>query len=636
MPAMPSSRSPGPLPMSSRHLAGNRPIRRLTQAVIVTLLAASPARSAAAQTRYDVKEHYQKYEYQIPMRDGVKLFTAVYVPRDTATTWPILISRTPYSAAPYGPDAYSRFLGPGMRFAQEGYIFVTQDVRGRYHSEGHFVHMTPHRENKGPRDVDESTDTWDTIDWLVKNVPHNNGRAGLWGISYGGFFATAGMIDAHPALKAVSPQAPQADWFMGDDTRHNGAFFLASTFNFMAMCGRLGSGTSMSCGQPFDFGTKDGYKFFLGMGSLATAESKYFKGQVPGWTEFMDHGTYDGFWQARNILPHLKRIRPAVLTVGGWYDANNFYGALHVFEAIEQQSPGADNAIVIGPWYHGQWARDEGSKVGRLTFGSKTGEEFQSTMLIPFFDYHLKGKGAHPTAKAYVYETGANRWHTYDAWPPKQAVSRAISLSAGGALTFDHPKAGGTPADQYVSDPAKPVPSVPGQSTDMDPDYMAQDQRFVAGRPDVLVYQGDPMTEELTIAGPVSPTLFVTSSGTDGDWVVKVIDVHPDGFQELVRGDVMRAKFRNSFEKPEPLVPGKVAKIDFTMPDVYHTFKKGHRMMIQVQSSWFPLVDRNPGKFVDIYHATDADFQKTTIRVFRSAGQNSRVTFSVLPGNLTP
>ena len=609
-----------------------RPLPKLMAALVLGIMPAS----AAAQPRYDVREHYQKHEYQIPMRDGVKLFTAVYAPRDTSKTYPLLMSRTPYSAAPYGPDAYSGFLGPGRRWAEEGYIFVTQDVRGRYHSEGHFVHMTPQKANKGPKDVDESTDTWDTVDWLIKNVPHNNGRAGLWGISYPGFFAAAGLIDAHPALKAVSPQAPQADWFMGDDTRHNGAFFLASTFNFMEACGRLGTGASMSCGKPFDFGTTDGYQFFLDMGPLATAEAKYFQGQSPGWTDFMDHGNYDAFWQARNILPHLKNIRPAVMTVGGWYDANNFYGALHVFESIERQSPGTDNAIVIGPWYHGQWARDEGSKVGQLTFGSKTGEEYQATMLLPFFDYHLKGKGARPHTKAYVYETGANRWRTFDTWPPKQAVSRAINLAAGGALSYERPKGGATPADEYVSDPAKPVPSVPGQSTDMDPDYMAQDQRFVNGRPDVLVYQGEPMGEDLTIAGPVSPTLFVTSSGTDGDWVVKVIDVHPDGFQELVRGDVMRAKFRNSFEKPEPLVPGKVAQVDFTMPDVFHTFRKGHRMMVQVQSSWFPLVDRNPQTFVDIYHATAADFRKATMRVYRSGSQNSRVTFSVLPGSLIP
>ena len=586
---------------------------------------------------FDVKSGYVKYEYQIPMRDGVKLFTAVYVPRDTTLAWPILLNRTPYSVRPYGTENYPSRLGPGLTWAKEQpYIYASQDVRGRYRSEGHFVHMTPHKPSKGPKDVDESTDTWDTIDWLVKNVRPNNGRVGLWGISYGGFFVAAGMIDAHPALKAASPQAPQADWFMGDDTRHNGAFFLTSTFNFMYACGRRGEGTSMGCQRGFEFGTDDGYKFFLEMGPLKNAEEKYFKGQSPGWTEFMEHGTYDKFWQDRNILPHLRNIRPAVLTVGGLYDANNYYGALHVFQAIEKQSPRTDNAIVIGPWSHGQWAINEGSKLGGLTFGSKTGEEFQATILAPFFAYHLKGTGDRLRAKVYAYETGANRWHQLDTWPPKQAVARSIYLDAGGALSWQPPSKSDKPADGYVSDPANPVPFVGVKSTDMDPDYMAQDQRFVTGRPDVLFYQGQRLTEHVTVAGPVSPTLYVTSSGTDGDWIVKVIDVHPDGFQELVRGDVVRAKFRNSFEQPEPLEPGKVTQLDFVMPDVYHTFRKGHRMMVQVSSSWFPLVDRNPQTFVDIYKATEADFQKATVQVHRSGAQASRITFRVLPQSLTP
>jgi putative CocE/NonD family hydrolase len=584
---------------------------------------------------FDIKSGYVKSEYQIPMRDGVKLFTAVYVPRDTTVSWPILLNRTPYSVRPYGTENYPRRLGPGLRWAEEQpYIYVSQDVRGRYRSEGHFEHMTPHKPSKRPKDIDESTDTWDTIDWLVKHVRGNNGRVGLWGISYGGFFAAAGMIDAHPALKAVTPQAPQADWFMGDDTRHNGAFFLTSTFNFMYACGRKGEGTSMECRRGFDFGTDDGYKFFLEMGPLRNAEEKYFKGQSPGWTDFMEHGTYDKFWQDRSILRHLKDIRPAVLTVGGYYDANNYYGALHVFQSIEKQSPGTDNRLVIGPWSHGQWAINEGSTLGGLTFGSKSGEEFQADIMVPFFAHHLKATGDGLRAKVYAFETGANRWHQLDTWPPKQAVSRPIYLDAGGTLSSQPPAKGG--ADSYVSDPANPVPFVGKKSTDMDPDYMAQDQRFVTGRPDVLFYQGQPLTEELTVAGPVSPTLFVSSTGTDGDWIVKVIDVHPDGFQELVRGDVVRAKFRNSFETPEPLEPGKVAQLDFVMPDVYHTFRKGHRMMVQVQSSWFPLVDRNPQTFVDIYQATEADFQKATVQVHRSGAQASRITFRVLPNSLTP
>jgi len=605
-------------------------VRRSIAALAVGAVSLIAGRSAAGQ-RGDpsyIRAHYEKREVSIPMRDGVKLFTAIYQPKDTSRTYPFLLTRTPYSVAPYGPDAYPGQLGPAPGFVASGYIFVSQDVRGRYRSEGHFVHMTPQKAIKrSVSDVDESTDTYDTIDWLLENVPRNNGRAGLWGISYSGFFAAAGLIDAHPALKAVSPQAPQADWFAGDDTHHNGAFFLTSTFNFMAVCGRLGTGTSMSCGKRFDFGTPDGYAFFLELGPLANADTKYFHGQVPGWTAMMEHGTYDGFWQARNILPHVRNVTPAVLTVGGWYDANNFYGALHLFETIEKQSPQTDNAIVIGPWYHGQWARDSGNAIGgeRLRFGSSTSVEYWHRMITPFFERHLKGGAKPERVKAYVFETGANRWRTFDTWPPNDGATRTIYLGAGKTLTTSVPK--GTPNDfeEYVSDPARPVPFVPGQSTDMDPDYMAQDQRFSAGRPDVLVYQGEPLAQELTIAGPVSPSILVSSTGTDGDWIVKLIDVHPDGFQELVRGDVVRAKFRTSLEKPEPLVPGKVTKLDFEMADVLHTFAKGHRLMVQVQSSWFPLVDRNPQTFVDIYRAKAADFRRATMRVWRGSGVVVRV-----------
>ncbi len=615
--------------------------RLLTAVLVVGMMAARTpafAQMSGAPGAAFVRERYQKREVMIPMRDGVKLFTAIYSPRDQVRPYPILMTRTPYSAAPYGPDAYPGFLGAGPGFAGLGYAFVTQDVRGRYRSEGHFVHMTPHKaEKRGPADVDESTDTYDTIDWLVKNVAGNNGRVGLWGISYSGFFAAAGMIDAHPALKAVSPQAPQTDWFLGDDTHHNGAFFLTSTFNFMAACGRISTSGSMSCGPGFDFGTTDGYQFFLNMGPLANVETKHFKGQVPGWTEMMEHGTYDSLWQSRNVLPHVKNITPAVLTVGGWYDANNFYGAIHLFETIDRQSPTTDNAIVIGPWTHGQWARDTGAAIGHLRFGANTGTEFQKTILIPFFEAHLRGDPPAKHPKAYVFETGTNRWRTFDTWPPKEGPSRSIYLSAGQALSSAPPKAGvGAEFEEWVSDPAKPLPFVPGPSTDMDPDYMAQDQRFGEGRPDVISYRGEVLTEDLTIVGPVRPTLFVATTGTDGDWVVKLIDIHPDGFQELIRGDVVRAKFRNSFEKPEALVPGQVTQLDFVMPDVFHTFRPGHRMMVQVQGSWFPLVDRNPQTFVDIYRAKESDFQKATQRVYRTSTQSSRIVVNVMASRPIP
>lgn len=577
------------------------------------------------------KAHYEKHEYRIPMRDGVNLFTSVYEPRDSAQQHPILLTRTPYSVAPYGPDAYASMGDLSFRFVEAGYIFVAQDVRGRYYSEGKFVHMTPEKDQHGPSDIDESTDTYDTIDWLVKNIPHDNGRVGLWGISYPGFFASVGMIAAHPALKAISPQAPQADWFIGGDTHHNGAFFLASTFNFMAFFG------STTCGPPFRFDPANGYQFFLKMGPLGNADAEYFHGKSLGWTEMMEHGTYDSFWRARNILPHLRNIIPAVLSAGGWYDANNFYGALHVFEAVAQQSNKTADFFVAGPWEHGQWAGEKGDSLGALHFGADTSAFFSDNIEFPFFDHYLRDAEDPKLPKAYAFETGANRWRKFSSWPPANLTARSIYLREGHALSFEPPKnAGANSFDEYVSDPGNPVPFVPGAGTDMDSDYMANDQRFSANRPDVVVYESEPLADDLTIAGPITPRLFVSTSGTDSDWVVKLIDVHPDdgtgqgGFQELVRGDVMRGKFRNSFEKPEPFTPAKVTQVSMVMPDVLHTFQEGHRIMVQVQSSWFPLVDRNPQKFVDIYHATVADFQKATQRIYHAPGQNSQLAVGVL------
>ena len=610
----------------------------LALAIAACALYAQPSHAQASRvatvsdTNY-LRAHYSKREVMIPMRDGVKLFTSIYAPTGRAEKFPFLISRTPYSAAPYGDSLFARSIGPGAKFAEAGYIFVTQDVRGRYRSEGRFRHMTPHRGTKrGKQDVDESTDTYDTIDWLLRNVDGNNGRAGLWGISYPGFFATAGMIDAHPALKAVSPQAPQADWFLGDDTHHNGAFLLNSTFNFMLACGMRSVGASMTCNQGPDLGTTDGTKFYLQLGALGNADKRYFKGRSPGWTDMMRHGTYDDFWQKRNILAHLRAITPAVLVVGGLYDANNYYGALRVFEALERQSPTTDHAIVIGPWYHGQWARDSGSFVGDLKFGQRTSDTYQRDILLPFFDLNLKGRGQGKHPKAWVYETGRNEWRTFDQWPPKESIGRSIYLGAGNTLSSEPAKQGGDKGyEEWVTDPSKPAPFVASGGIDMDPDYMAHDQRFGASRPDVELYRGEALTQDLTIAGPVSPTLFVASTGTDGDWVVKLIDEHPDGFQELVRGDVMRAKFRKSFTKPSPLVPGEVTQLDFTMSDVFHTFRRGHRMIVQVQGSWFPLVDRNPQVFIDIYKAKASDFRSASQRVYRTAAQASRLSYRVLP-----
>jgi hypothetical protein len=515
--------------------------------------------------------------------------------------------------------------------------------------------MTPHRENKGPKDVDESTDTWDTIDWLVKHVPRNNGRVGLWGISYPGFFAAAGMIDAHPALKAVSPQAPQADWFMGDDTRHNGAFFLASTFDFMYSCGRAEPGKSATCQRGFDFGTKDGYKFYLEMGPLANADAKYLKGQSQGWTDFMEHGTYDDFWKARNIAAHLKSIKHAVMTVGGWFDAEDLAGPLLTYRTIEQTSPGATNVIVMGPWSHGGWSRGDGNRLGNLDFGSKTGAYYRESVEHAFFARHLKGESTEPVAEATMFQTGTNEWRRYDTWPPRNAVKKAFYFAAARRLSTEAP--GEAEAyDEYVSDPASPVPYLGYTAAGMRSDYMTEDQRFASTRPDVSVYETSPLEEDLRIAGPIEVDLQVSTTGTDSDFVVKLVDVYPGdfptpprkadddddgplpanavkmgGYQQLVRGEPFRGKFRNSFEKPEPFVPGQAARIHFNLPDVCHVFRRGHRVMVQVQSSWFPLVDLNPQTFLDIPKATPTDFRKATERIYRSKALASSVTLLVEP-----
>ena len=601
--------------------------------------------TASAQTAQPIEARYAKSEVRIPMRDGKELFTAVYTPRDTSRSYPVMLTRTPYSVGPYGSTAYPRGLGPSSRFADEGFIFVYQDVRGRYMSEGDFVHMTPWRGMAGAAATDESTDTYDTIEWVVKHIPHNNGRVGIWGISYPGFFTAAALVNAHPALKAASPQAPQADWFLGDDVHHHGAFLLASAFDFFTTSGLARPKPTTEHPHRFDFGTDDGYAFFLAMGPLANADRKYIKGGAPFWNDMMAHGTDDAFWEARRVGPHLQSVKPAVLTVSGWYDANNLHGALIVHEAITRQSPATSNRIALGPWSHGQWSRGTGDALGDLRFGTKTSEFFRDSIEFPFFKYYLEGGELLNLAPATAFETGSNRWRTFDSWPPKAATPKALYLHSAGALSLVAPLRGeGEAFDQYVSDPAAPVPFLERHNTGMKPDYMAYDQRFTSARPDVLVYRSEPLATDLTIAGSVRPTLFVSTSGTDGDWIVKLIDVHPDsssndgttnattgGFEELVRGDVMRGKFRDSYSHPKAFVPGKVEKVSFGMDDVLHTFKKGHRIMVHIQSSWFPLVDRNPQQFVDIYNAKPTDFARATERIYHSAVHASNIELPVLP-----
>ena len=614
------------------------PVFRFVLIFLPLALATLTFQPTALTDETDVKAFYTKTEQQIQMRDGVKLFTAIYTPKDQSQKYPIMLTRTPYSVSPYGPEAYRAALGPSELFQQEKFIFVYQDVRGRLMSEGEFVDVRPHKPKKaGPRDIDESTDTYDTIEWLVKNVPNNNGRVGMWGISYPGFYTSMGVIDAHPALKAASPQAPIADWFIGDDFHHNGTLFLAHTFNFFSGFGLpRPAPTKVGPTRRFTHGTTDGYRFFLDLGPLANVNSKYFKNEIAFWNDLMNHPNYDDFWQARNIRPHLRNIKPAVMTVGGWFDAEDLFGALNTYKTIEETNPGARNSLVMGPWYHGGWSRADGDMLGKVSFSQKTSQTYRQSVELPFFNCLLKDKCDRKLADAIVFETGSNQWREYESWPPKNVESREIFFNANGGLSFTA-AARGNAFDEYVSDPAHPVPYINNIAIGMTREYMVDDQRFAATRPDVLVYQTDVLDRDVTLAGPIKATLFVSTSGTDSDFVVKLIDVFPNdapesmgGYQMLVRGEPMRARFRNSFSKPEAMPPGKVTKIEFTLPDVNHAFQRGHRIMVQIQSSWFPLVDRNPQKFVDIYRASEADFHKATQRVYHAGANASKLTVSVL------
>ena len=603
---------------------------------------------STAQTEAEVKANYTKLEQLIPMRDGVKLFTAIYMPKDRSQPYPILLNRSPYSVSPYGAEQYRIALGPSLFMQNEKFIFVYQDVRGKFMSEGEWVEVRPHKPTKsGPKDFDESTDTYDTIEWLVKNVPNNNGRVGMWGISYPGFYASMGAIDAHPALKASSPQAPIADWFIGDDFHHNGALFLPHAFNFFATLGKRRPKPTTEFPPRFSHGTPDGYKFFLDLGPLPNANRKYLKGEIGFWNDLMEHPNYDAYWKARDVRPHLRNIKPAIMVVGGWFDAEDLFGALETYKTIERTNPGARNTLVMGPWFHGGWARSDGDALGDINFGSKTSLAYQETVELPFFNCLLKDKCSTEPPEAMVFETGSNQWRRYDSWPPKNVDARDLFLNANGKLSFtaDTAVAG---FDDYVSDPARPVPFINGVDPGMTREYMVEDQRFASRRPDVLVYQTDILDRDVTLAGPIKATLFVSTTGTDSDFIVKLIDVFPNstadpdpnptgvrmgGYQMLVRGEPMRARFRNSYSTPEAMTPGKVTKVEFTLPDVNHAFLRGHRIMIQIQSSWFPLVDRNPQKFVDINRATEADFQKATQRVYRSGTNRSRIAISVLKKN---
>ncbi len=596
-------------------------------------------------------EHYTKQETKIKMRDGVKLFTAIYSPKDKTEQHPIIIWRTPYSVAPYSTNNFpTRRLKSYLHFIKENYIIVFQDVRGRFMSEGKYVNMRPYIPSKKNKiDIDESTDAYDTIEWLVKNIDNNNGNVGVWGISYPGFYAAMAAIDAHPALKAVSPQAPIADWFIGDDMHHNGAFSLMMDFNFFSVFGIHRDTLTTEWPKAIQHPSPDAYSFFLELGPLKNINKKYYKHQIAFWDSTIAHPNYDYYWQAKNTLPHFNNIKPAVLTVGGWFDGEDLYGTLGTYQSIEKKNHNNINKIVMGPWPHGGWARSDGEKFGDLNFKSKTGRFYRHNIELPFFNYHLKNKNSDNLPEAFIFETGNNKWRKFDSWPPATTLSKTIFLQPNEKLSFEKPiKKCTSDFDEYVSNPHRPVPytaKILDSKRFYNKEYLVEDQRLASQRPDVLVYESEPLENDLTIAGPIDVDLFVSTSGTDCDWVVKVIDVFPDNepnpvpnpknvemgaYQMLVRGDIFRSKYRNSFEKPEPMIPNKVTEIKFKMSDVCHTFLKGHKIMVQIQSSWFPLFDRNPQKFVDIYNAEETDFQKATQRVYHTDSLSSKISFKIL------
>lgn len=599
---------------------------RLLLLIFCTLAAFAGAQNADSLFLH---QNYYKREVMIPMRDGVQLFTSIYLPKDQTRQYPIMLRRTPYSCAPYGAGVFSDRI-QNMAMVRAGYIFVFQDVRGRYMSEGVFEDVRPHNpQKKTAKDVDEASDTYDTVDWLVKNLPNNNGRVGVWGISYPGFYATMAILANHPAIKAVSPQAPVTDWFIGDDFHHNGAFMLMDAFSFYSGFGKPRPEPTMQGSPGFsDWKTPDNYDFYLRAGALRNFSEKLGMKNIPFWNDLMAHPDYDAWWQARNPRPHLKNIRPAVLTVGGLFDAEDCWGAWNLYKAIEGQNPAAaSNRIVMGPWVHGGWARTGGERLGNVVFGQKTSPYYQENIELPFFEYYLKDKGSLALPEASIFLTGANRWEQYTQWPPQNARPTRYFFQPDRGLGNRPPQAGNN-YHEYVSDPAHPVPYTEDVHLNRTREYMCDDQRFAARRPDVVTFTTAPLSEATTVTGTVVADLWVSTTGTDADFVVKLIDVYPDtmrgrengvplgGYQMLVRGEIFRGRYRNSFEKPEAFTPNTPTQVKFELPDVAHTFLPGHRIMIQVQSSWFPLADRNPQQFIDIYQARDEDFIKAMHRIY--------------------
>jgi len=614
---------------------------------LITSINAFAQRGGGGADAAYIKENYSKMEAMIPMRDGKKLMTEIYIPKDQSKKFPFMMDRTPYGVSPYGADAYKTSMGPSPQFVHDGYIFVYQDVRGRYMSEGMFREMTPELEDhKTTKDVDEGTDTYDTIDWLLKNVPNNNGKVGVWGISYPGFFTTTCLLSRHPALAAASPQAPMSDLWR-DDGWHNGAFFVLANFDFYpGFTNRQDDKPTKGGGRgPRGPQITDAYDFFLKMGPVKNTNDKYYKDTIKLWNDMLNHPDFDEWWKSRNVLTHLHDIKTPTLVTGGWYDAEDLYGAINTYKTLAKNNPKTPVYFVMGPWVHGGWSGTApGDRLGDIYFGGPQGPHYRDDIEFKFFSHYLKGTPMN-IEPINVFQTGANKWDSFKVWPPKEAKDEQLYLLPGGKLSFTAPAAGKDSYDEYVSDPTNPVPFNGGVNSGMTKTYMDGDQRFLAGRKDVLTYQTDVLDKDVTIAGNIWPKLNVSTTGTDADWVVKIIDVYPDtaantiatgtgikmaGYQQMVRSEPLRGKYRNAFDKPEPFVPGKVTPVSWELQDILHTFKKGHRIMIQVQSSMFPLIDINPQKFVDIMKAKESDFQKATERVYTSKEHPSFIKVRVM------
>jgi putative CocE/NonD family hydrolase len=592
-----------------------------------------------AQSIASIEKRFTKTEAMVPMRDGVKLYTTVYVPKSIQGPLPFILMRTPYGVEGGGPRALQAYL---KELADEGYIFAFQDIRGRYKSDGVFVMSRPPRNPQDANGIDETTDTHDTIDWLLKNVPDNNGRVGMLGISYPGWLTVMGALEPHPALKAVSPQASPADQFMGDDFHHNGAFRLSYGFEYVAMM------ETSKVNFSFKFDRHDTFEWYLRLGALSNANPRHFHGKLPTWNDFVAHPNYDQFWQKQASAPYLTRVTVPTLNVAGWFDQEDFYGPLKTYELLEKHDRKNQNFLVVGPWNHGGWSGGPGDKLGRIAFDSPTGKYFREKVQAPWFAYHLKDKGPLNLPEALLFETGTNKWVRHESWPPEGAVTRKLYFHTGGKLAFAPPRVGEESAfDSYVSDPAKPVPyrprpvmpTYPGRDWQV---WMVEDQRFTHERPDVFSYETEPLTEDVTVTGSLSAHLFGATSGTDCDWIVRLIDVYPEqyakdpamgGYQLLISGEPTRARFRKSFSEPEPVEPHAINEYTIDLHWSHHCFRKGHKIMVQVQSTWFPLIDRNPQKYVrNIFEAKDDDFQPAEQRVYRTPRFASHIRMQTAAG----